>query len=547
MLRNKPRIVIPLPVVILILVLAPALLYSGSLDGPPVFDDANIIDEITALHESLSAQFQLRWFAYYSLTWTWTHVGADIFWLRASNLALHIATSVALFALLRRLLSLTAPGAIQHGIAVGWIAFAAALIFAIHPIGVYGVAYLVQRSIVMATLFSLLAMLAYLRGLTREKPVWFLLSATCYFIAVFSKEHSVMVPAVILAMTVLIYRPTATLAKRIAPPFLLYAVIGGLVVWSTRGLLGHAYEPSGELLLGELFGEARPENAHALSVLTQSFLFFKYAFLWFVPNPEWMSIDIREPFAPSLVSWPYTLAFVIYVGYGFAALRLLAAGGEKGFVGFSMLFPWLLFAPEFSTVRIQEPFVLYRSYLWAPGFTALLALLLFRFRRPIATGSLAALAVVSLLASWDRLQSFSSNEKLWDDAARLVRDDSAAHFVERIYFNRGNAYLEARKYQLAVDDYTKAIAARPAVSSIHNNRGFAYLELRRPQEALADFDIAVAVTPKHGRAHIGRGISLEMMGDFLGSAAAFRRSCELGYSATCRKWLELLMRPQSGE
>ena len=65
---------------------------------------------------------------------------------------LHVGCAWALFALLRSL-EVRRPAA-----------FAGAALFAVHPVAVYGAAYLTQRSIVVATLFALLSLLMFLRG-----------------------------------------------------------------------------------------------------------------------------------------------------------------------------------------------------------------------------------------------------------------------------------------------------------------------------------------------------------------------------------------------
>lgn len=529
---------VPLSAAVLVLCIASVLLYGGSLHNAVVFDDVGIIGNAEKIHAGLASRFQLRWFPYFSITFAWTHLAADISWLRAGNLTLHVAASLALFALLRRLIPLVEPTGPQK-IPADRVALASALLFSVHPAAVYGVAYLIQRSIVMATLFSLLCLMTYLQGLVQKRPAWFLLSAACYFVAVFSKEHSVMVPAVALAMTMLIRKPSRALAKEVALPFCLYTLIGSFVVWSTRGLLGIPYEPEGARLLWEMFGQDLPANAHLLSAITQGYLYFKYAVLWFIPNPAWISIDMREPFASGLTAWPHALGFIAFLAYGLAGIWMLFSGGRRALVGFFLLYPWLLFAPEFSAIRIQEPFVLYRSYLWGAGFTTLCALALFHCPRYVAVALLSIALALLTLAGTNRLASMTSNLTLWDDAEKLVRANPSASFPERIYFNRGNAFFDVRQYRQAIEDYTTAIGFRPNVAAIHNNRGFAHLELRQPREALADFDAAIARHPAHGRAHIGRGIALEMIGLPVAAAEAFRQSCTLGYPATCRKWQEL--------
>src|SRR6266516_5967963 len=71
-------------------------------------------------------------------------------------------------------------------------AFMGAAAFAIHPVAVYGAGYLVQRTIVFATLFSLLSIVLFVRGLARGRYADALSAALMYSIAVLSKGHSVL-------------------------------------------------------------------------------------------------------------------------------------------------------------------------------------------------------------------------------------------------------------------------------------------------------------------------------------------------------------------
>ncbi len=71
---------------------------------------------------------------------------------------------------------------------------------------VYAVGYLIQRSILLATFFALVMQLAYLRALLTGHKRWLLLAVIAYFLAGFSKEHSVLMPAVLAAQHILFLR-----------------------------------------------------------------------------------------------------------------------------------------------------------------------------------------------------------------------------------------------------------------------------------------------------------------------------------------------------
>jgi hypothetical protein len=534
-----------------LLLLAVITLYAGSLPAPFVFDDIDFFaDPRTLARYGAYFSLELRWLPYASLVRTTDWLGLDPSWLRLGNVLLHAANAIALFFLLRRLFRVTLAGDeagaptspsdsrlasrgqdAQPGLA--WFAFFGALIFAAHPVAVYGVAYLIQRSTLMSTLFMLLMLLAYLEGLLRESRRWMLAAALCYFAAVYSKEHSVAAPGVALALTVLLRKPSAALFRQIAPFYMIAALIAAAVVWSTissKGVLGVAYEPNAG---GMLEHSARMEglndlpDAHLLSILTQCWLFFKYLGLWLLPNPAWMSVDMREPFAVSLLGWPYTLGLAAFIGYFCAAVWLLLKRGRRGLLGFALLFPWVLFLTEFSTVRIQEPFVLYRSYLWMPGLFAALPIVFgwFSPKRTFIVLGLVSLLLVPL--TLNRLDTFSSNIKLWDDAEKLVRGRTGVFGIERVYYNRGTELGKLKRYDEAVADFSKAIAIHP-FDFVYGNRATAYYLLGNYQQALRDYDSAIALDPGNANSYYGRALTYRALGDFAAAQEDLRKSCALG-------------------
>ena len=56
------------------------------------------------------------------------------------------------------------------------------------------------------------------------------------------------------------------------------------------------------------------------------------------------------------------------------------------------------------------------------------------------------------------------------------------------YNNRGAAYAVLGQYQLAIEDYDKAIQLDPEDAMAYYNRGVAYKELGRYHRAIEDYD-----------------------------------------------------------
>ena len=342
-------------------------LYGQFLQNPIVFDDLSFFmldnDGHSAIEQFAAPRpYNLRALPYATLAWTAEIFGFGLMPFRIENLLLHwlVVIAAALFVL--RLYRTVLPVQQSERTSMTMAVLFVVSLFAVHPLGVYAAGYLVQRTIVMATLFSLLSLWTYLQGSTSGKKYWLWASVVLYFMATHSKEHVIMLPAVIVALTVLVHDDWRTFMRQNWPVFLGYLAVALLTIAQIRGVLGHAYEiNSAEMLEGVL-----PEYAFYYSVLTQTWLFFKYGLLWLLPNPAWHSVDMREPLAQGVFS-VYGASLLAYLLYGWVVFRLLFRRGKAGLIGFALLFPWLMFMTEFSAVRAQEIFVLYRSYLWAMG------------------------------------------------------------------------------------------------------------------------------------------------------------------------------------
>ncbi len=539
-------------------------LYLGSLDNPLVFDDRAVITpRVLAQYAASWFAFDLRWFSYVTFGWTWAAAGDNLALHRAINLVLHSATCIALFVLLRAVFErVLIPAKELPGRLPGmthwsddapcWYAFAGALLFAVHPVAVYGVAYLVQRSIVMATLFSVLSLLCFLRGLSGGRAAWHVLAAACYFVALFCKEHAVMLPAVAIALAVLVDgarrdkleessgpaggRPLAgevaalaSLLRSLWLPILLYTAIALFVVARLRGLLGAPYEPFvAEMLAG--VEEGRPqlqlENVYPLSLLTQSWLYFGYLGTWLWPNPSWMSIDVRPGFAMTLTALPQLLGAPMLLAYAGLGAWMLLRGRTTRLLGFAMLAPLMLFSTELSTVRLQEPMVLYRSYLWMFALPAALPLLGHLLPTRIALGVLLAAALLACMPAKNRLATFDTPVRLWDDAVKKLEEPWRLG-AERPFIVRGLEKLRVGRPTEALADFRQASSIAPNEFSAALNAGVALMQLGQPAEAITYYRRAAELRPSSGEPGANASAALLALGDLRGAADAATQATRL--------------------
>lgn len=514
------------------LLAAACLVYLPFLGNPFVFDDLSFFNSGMPAHyvETL-AQLELRGLPYASLGWT-VAVFSDAVphFFHLGNMLLHAANVVLLFFLLRRVTGAQLPADEQSPVIV-WGAWLGALVFSCHPVAVYAVGYVVERSILMATLFSLLAQLAYMRGLLEGQRRWLVLTVAAYFLACFAKEHSVLLLAVMTAQTVLLR------GKIVAEKKALWLTWGGLLavalllVWRVKSGLGTPYEAMAPALFVQQGITQSNTMLHTLSALTQAGLFFKYLLLWCVPNPAWMAVDMREPFLESLV-WQSWLGMGAFLAYGGAALWLLTRPRWLGLAGWALLYPWLQFFVEFSVIRVQEPFVLYRSYLWMPGMMLLFPLLLSRLpgRRTLLV--LAGIALLLVPLAWNRLMTFSDNYRLWNDAALLLRNERVPG-ADRIFYNRAQALAAEHKWEEAIEDYRRTVVISPQLAPVRYALGIAYVNAGHYPEAIEQFDAELAIKPDEAQAYFGKGLALMGLHQKEQAQLQMQRGCELKHEMAC--------------
>ena len=483
-------------------VVAAALLavYLPGLGNALVFDDSLLTERDFLAQYASWSQVRPRMLSYGTFAWVQQLFGEGWWKQRVFNLALHLATVVALWALYRQVLrhierpapedpaapALAPPyRSAALGVAIGF--------FALNPAAVYGVAYLVQRSIVMATLFVVLGLWCFLRALADRRPLLHVAALACYVLAVMSKEQAVVAPLAALPLYILVKRPSRRRLAGLAIGSLLVMAIAGVVLVQRYGqVLGKAFDEYSAVYLAQLsrLDPDAEKNAYGLSILNQAYLFFHYALRWLFPAGEYMSINLRPPFPVRWLTFPHVLGVFGYVAtVAGGAWLLLRHRDGRALLGVSLLLAALLFTTEFATVWVQDPFVLYRSYLWAIAVPGIVFLLLDGM--PARVLAMVSLVLGALLVwqAFDRVVSLSTPERAWSDAIAKLPDDPRSVGRWFPYLNRGTEYVEANQFALAMRDF-EASAALGDLGMGSFNKGSLLAAAGKHKEALAAFDQA---------------------------------------------------------
>src|SRR5438309_10074036 len=266
----------------------------------------------------------------------------------------------------------------------------------------------------------------------------------------------------------------------------------------------------------------------SLSAVSQAGLFFKYLALWLWPDTGAMSIDVRVDFFETWSAGWIVLKVSAFVAFGALGFLLLRRRGRAGVAGFGMLYAWILFIAELSTARFQEPFVLYRSYLWAPGVLIAVAATLSAF--PLRAAMAASVLAIPLLLyqAHDRLVTFSSSFLLWEDAVAKL-PERPVPWGSRTLYMMAREYAYGGQPQKAIEIAEKCMAQYPDTIHCYYSRGVIHLLQGQYELALRYLTRAVELQPASGIAHHRLGLVLERLGRTGEAEAEHGRASDLGF------------------
>jgi len=514
------------------LVLAVLGIYLPGLQNELLFDDLRLSDGTIFGEYGNLLQLKQRMLSYGSFVWLQNLAGEGWWKQRLLNIALHLGTVASLYALLRALMAHAKfPQAFEdqpHFVASRTAALRVGVtMFALNPVAVYAVGYLAQRSIIMATLFAVLSCWMFVRGLQTGAIAWFGGALFCYVAAVLSKEYAVMTAALAVPIYIYVRRPGWRQMAIVTGAALLVLGIAVGLFWTVYGqVIGRVFDPQ-SIALAQQLEAVRPgitQSMYPLSLLNEAALFFVYGFLWIFPNVQWMSIDLRPAFPLALTSFWHLLGALCYVALlATSSWMVVRRSNLWGLAALLMLFPVLWYATEFSTVWVQDPLVLYRSYLWAVALPGLVGILLTGFSTRSIYILGAALGLVFGVLALERVTSLRDGGTAWGDAAEKIDRNAPPNAVgrSRPFLNLGAYNLEKGLLAQAERDFATADALGDLNGNARFNAGVALQQQKKHAEAMQAFDLAEAKGFSGQSLYYHRGESAFAMGQFAQAFQSF--------------------------
>jgi len=379
-------------VTITLLVGAVFAFYHPTLSGPFIFDDGANLQRLKA-YGDLSLWERMLYFITYDgksliqrpLSYLSFFIN-DHAWpsnpegFRHTNIAIHAINTLLAFWLSFKLLRLIYPSFEEQQRLL--FSGAIALVWALHPIQVNAVAYIIQRMTLLAGTFTFAGLLCYATGrqaLMQEKVkngwIWMSLAiVVCMPLAFLSKQTGVLLPLYILAIETALLHKVPGHQQALRWSYLFVAMPMSAVIIA---LTFKAHEKVFQWYDALPFGPAE-------RLLTESRILWDYLFAILIPRAHVSSLyHDNYPISHSLLDPPTTLLAII---------AFLAA--ITGAILLRRKTPLLLFAISWflmghlleSTIIGLELFYEHRNYL--PSFGILFALLvggyrLFKSRWPV--------------------------------------------------------------------------------------------------------------------------------------------------------------------
>jgi hypothetical protein len=466
-----------------------------------------------------------RWVAFLSFAIDYRLWGLDPRGFHATNLAVHAAATLLLFAFVRQAcLAPALGGSISPGRA-SRLALGAAALWALHPIQTQAVSYTVQRMTSLAAMLGLLSLVAFQRAERASRPgerrLALLVCLTATIAAMFTKQNAAVLPLLIWLYDRRLGRAGVPGPRRWRAAAPLLATLAVVPIVALFG--------GGEGGLAERFDRATRASTgigREVYAATQPVVVLRYLGLMAIPVGQNVDHDVRWA-----AGWgdPRSLAAAASIVALFVAGFVWAARSRddppRRLVSFGL--GWFLVAltVESSWLPIADPMVEHRLYLPSVGLvTAGAGLWASRFRGAAPRAAVAVLGLVLVLlaiATRARNEVWGSEVRLWEDAlakspgkARVVYNHAVA-----LGLRDGPGQLERR--------LRRVLELDPEYPSAHVALGRLALDRGELGSARESFERAARARPGDPRAFAGLSDVASAEGDAATAAcwaeAALRR------------------------
>ena len=437
-----------------------------------------------------------------------------------------------------------------------WKSALVAAVFAVHPVNVEAVAWLVGIRVLVCVFFCLLTLYAYSFYVRRPSSTRYAATLFCYTASLFALP---MFPGMPFLLIVLDYWPLNRFGSTAGN-----SALSGLSIKKIKSLAWEKFPFFAIMivLIGivlsshDLSASPGIERYPLTGRLFNIFLsYVKYIQQILVPA----DLAVYYPFPTHFPLWKVSGSIFILLAITLMSIRMIRRYpflivGWLWFAG--MLFPLSGIAQVGTQARADH-------YLYLPMIGLLVAIcwtvaaLLEKSRIPAGLIKAASMAIVLLLAflSWQQAARWKDSITIMSHAVKVTRNNYEAHnylgqalaaqgdlktavdhFQQALsikpdhiksHINLSNTWLKAGNIEKAVFYLKQALEKQPNDARIHNNLGALYERSGDTANALSHYQRAIAISPDYGTAYDNLAVLEARCGNLAGAVRHFKQVLRL--------------------
>ena len=451
------------------------------------------------------------------------------------NLLIHLLNILLVFLFVKRLTG-----------GKPWLAFIAALLFAVHPLHVESVAWVSERKDLLYAFFFLAGLLLYLRYSQTRKISHYLYVFGLFILSLLSKPAAVIFPVVLLAIDYYNGRLKEPKTYYEKIPFLLLSFGLGVLTLQAQKLQGAV-------------------GGADLFPLHFRFFFGFYGIMMYIVKTIWpfnlcafySFPPVNNPLPPVYYLSPLVgVALLVALVFSFRKYKLIAFAILFYLINLVLVLQFLpvgsaVIADRYSYLPLIGGFLI-------PGYY---------FQKWIDTNNgkvpvigLSILVVVSIILSvltFRQSATWKDSASLWDNAIRIAPSSRAYTNRGLIYkreanpnkalemynnaiklnkveldalINRGNIYFNREQFEQAIADYISCLAIDSTKVLAIENRGAAFGAIGKYDLAIADLNKAIQINPKTENGYANRAYLYSTMHRDKEAIADFYKHMEVNHS-----------------
>jgi tetratricopeptide (TPR) repeat protein len=412
------------------------------------------------------------------------------------------------------------------------IAFVTSLLFGIHPLHVESVAWVSERKDVLYALFFIAGHISFTRYIDTGSKKQYWLTLVFVILSLLSKPAAVIFPVSLLCIDVLRTRQFSLKLLTEKIPFLIPAIILGLLTVGAQKEVGATGE--------EYFGVAK-NILFGFYGLMMYFvkMIIPYKLSAFYPFPA-----LNEPLPVEYYIGPIFSILLLVVSYiTWKKYRFVAFG--IGFYIINLILVLQVFSVGSAVIAERYTYVPYIGLFFIAGH------LLSRFAKgnlARAYSIIAPIALIFCVLSFLQARTWKSGETLWDNViknqpcsraysarATLFRRDAnklkdeATQLMDQKRIPDANQKNEEanRNYRKAIDYYTQAVKLNAIDQESYNNRANIYMDMNKFDSALIDYRESLRIKPDYYVAMDNIGAMYARKGIYDSALYYFTKSIEV--------------------